>query len=343
MKEHLKHILTLTGCAVLTLLPSSCIDENNEDCEVEVIDNGVEYELIYDHCLITNMDDEIKEELQTADEVELGKRLRVAITADVFREFGHELNLSFYMNQARSHQQTVTMNADQTTLHINLPQAQYRHLAITNAAVEPNIGLTADNDLSTAYLQQMKADTIDSYKVGIYTARKDLIESGLKQSHNIKLYTITDGAALVLDPQGVKTRSIKTYMTDLADGFQVSDSIFTYNNNPIVRCNDLQDTGSTLICQYGIGLPSPNVPLTRTDYDNVWQGSYWEMRVYVTLSDGKITENLLYVKEPLKAGNLEIIKGKLHEDGTITVENQEVGVSANVEWTPGGAYYPIFD
>ncbi len=341
MKEHLKHILTLTGCAVLTLLPTSCIDENNEDCEV--VDNGVEYELIYDHRLITNMDDEIKEELQTADEVELGKRLRAAITADVFREFGHELDLSFYMSQARSYQQTVTVNADQTTLHFNLPLAQYRHLAISNAAHESNINLTGENDLSTAYLQQINADTINSYKVGVYTARKDLIENGLKQSHAIQLYTTTDGAALVLDPQGVETRSIKTYITDLADGFQVSDSTFTYNSNPMIRCINMQDTGSALICQYGFGLPSSNVPLTRAEFDNVWQGSYWEMRVYVTLSDGKITENLFYVKEPLQAGNLEIIKGKLQEDGTITVENQEVGASANVEWTPGGTYYPIFN
>ena len=78
MKEQLKHILTLTGCAVFALLPTSCIDEDNEDC-------GIDYNLTYDHRLITNMDDEIRKELVTADDyhftviddgvIELGKEL----------------------------------------------------------------------------------------------------------------------------------------------------------------------------------------------------------------------------------------------------------------------------
>lgn len=337
MKEQLKHILTLTGCAILTLIPTSCIDENNEDC-------GIDYNLTYDHRLITNMDDEIRKELVTADEVELGKRLREIITADVYREFGRDLDLSFYTNQARSYQQTMSMNADQASYNFYLPVAQYDHLAISNVAAESNMNLTGELSLGSVTLQQITADTIDSYKVGVYTARKDLFEKGLKQSHYIPLYTTTDGAALVLDPQGVETKSIKTYLTDLADGFQVADSVFTFNSNPMVRCINMADTGSNLICHYGIGMPSRDVPMTRTrtPYDSAWEGSYWEMRVYVTLPSGSITENLLYIKVPLKAGNLEIIKGKLRNDGTIVVENQEVGVSANLEWTPGSTYYPVF-
>ena len=337
MKELLKHILTLTGCAVLTLLPTSCIDEDNEDC-------GTDYNLTYDHRLITNMDDEIRKELVTADEGELGKRLREIITADVYREFGRDLDLSFYTNQARSYQQTMSMNADQASYNFYLPVGQYDHLAISNVAAESNISLTGDTSLGNVKLQQITADTIDSYKVGVYTARKDLFEKGLKQSHYIPLYTTTDGAALVLDPQGVETKSIKTYLTDLADGFQVADSVFTFNSNPIVRCIDMADTGSSLICHYGIGMPSRDVPLTgtRTPYSSAWEGSYWEMRVYVTLPNGSITENLLYIKVPLKAGNLEIIKGKLRSDGSIVVENQEVSVSVNLEWQPGSWYYPVF-
>ncbi len=335
MKEQLKHILALTGCAVFALLPTSCIDEDNEDC-------GIDYNLTYDHRLITNMDDEIKKELVTADEVELGKRLREIITADVYREFGRDLDLSFYTDQARSYQQTMSMNADQASYDFYLPIEQYRHLAISNVANEPNISLTGETALGSVKLEQIKADTIDSYKVGIYTARKDLFEKGLKQSHYIPLYTTTDGAAIVIDPQGVETKSIKTYLTDLADGFQVADSVFTFNSNPIVSCINMADTGSNLICQYGIGMPSRDVPMTRTPYDNVWENTYWEMRVYVTLPSGSITENLLYVKVPLKAGNLEIIKGKLRGDGTIVVDNNEVGVSTNLEWTPGGTYYPDF-
>lgn len=336
MKELLKHILTLTGCAVLTLLPTSCIDEDNEDC-------GTDYNLTYDHRLITNMDDEIRKELVTADEVELGKRLREIITADVYREFGRDLDLSFYTDQARSYQQTMNMNADQASYNFYLPVGQYNHMAISNVAAESNMNLTGELSLGSVTLQQITADTIDSYKVGVYTARKDLFEKGLKQSHYIPLYTTTDGAALVLDPQGVETKSIKTYLTDLADGFQVADSVFTFNSNPMVRCINMADTGSNLICHYGIGMPSRDVPMTRTQYDFVWDGAYWEMRVYVTLPSGSITENLLYIKEPLKAGNLEIIKGKLRSDGTIVVSDPEVGVSCNLDWRPGNIYYPDFN
>lgn len=336
MKERLKNILTLTGCAILTLLPASCIDEDNEDC-------GTDYNLTYDHRLITNMDDEIREELVTADEVELGKRLRTAITADVYKEFGRDLDLSFYTDGTRTFQQTMPMNAKQASYGFYLPTELYRHLAISNVASEPNLSLTGETATGTALLQQLAADTIDSYRVGVFTARRDLYEKGLKQSYNIPLYTITDAAAIVLDPQDVATTGIKTYLTDLADGFSVNDSVFTYGKNPMVRCLDLADTGSSLICHYGIGLPSRDNAITRTVYDSADQGTYWTIYVYVTLANGSITRNILYVKEPLKAGYLKIIKGKLRHDGTVVVDNNEVGVSTDLEWTPGGEYHPVFE
>ena len=68
--------------------------------------------------------------------------------------------------------------------------------------------------------------------------------------------------------------------------------------------------------------------------------SLWEFRVYVKLSDGKITESILRVKQPLRAGQLMIIKGVVRDDGSVMPYSPEVGVSISLDWHEGGTYNP---
>ena len=64
--------------------------------------------------------------------------------------------------------------------------------------------------------------------------------------------------------------------------------------------------------------------------------SLWEFRIYTTTHDGTTTENVLYIRRPLRAGQLMIIKVKAHPDGSVTTDDQTVGVSVTLNWNDGG-------
>ena len=62
------------------------------------------------------------------------------------------------------------------------------------------------------------------------------------------------------------------------------------------------------------------------------------MKVYVKKQDGSITETILDIDEPLKAGELKIIKGELDENGAVRPYNSTVGVSVTLNWNNAGDY-----
>jgi hypothetical protein len=66
--------------------------------------------------------------------------------------------------------------------------------------------------------------------------------------------------------------------------------------------------------------------------------SLWQFKVYVTKTDGTVTETVLGIPEPLKAGDLKVIKGELNDDGAVTPANSMVGVSITLNWNDGGNY-----
>ena len=66
----------------------------------------------------------------------------------------------------------------------------------------------------------------------------------------------------------------------------------------------------------------------------------WQYRVYVTMPDGRVTESVLYVKDPLKAGRMHIIKASLNDQGGVIPDDPEVGVSIELDWKEGGIFNP---
>ena len=65
----------------------------------------------------------------------------------------------------------------------------------------------------------------------------------------------------------------------------------------------------------------------------------WEVRAYVTLPSGTVTETILSGSEPLRAGTLTIIRTNLHEDGAIMpIASPEVGASVTLDWKKGGEH-----
>lgn len=199
------------------------------------------------------------------------------------------------------------------------------------------------------YLRQLtKDDQIESHRIGLFSARLPMHVPDYKQTFVVPLYMQNCGAALVVDPGNVPVRSIRSEMTDLADGFQVRDSLYTFATNPILKMTALSQTTDGLYCTYGVGFPSRDVPFesnlpvqgksTRAIATSERVGSYWTMRLYVTLADGKVNEYNLYVRERLKAAEFKIIKLRLLPSGQLEVVNAEVGVSVQLDWREGGHY-----
>ena len=66
----------------------------------------------------------------------------------------------------------------------------------------------------------------------------------------------------------------------------------------------------------------------------------WEFRVYVPVKDKtravpSITETVLPIKVPLRAGELKIIRGRIGDNGEIVPDDQEIGTSVTLDWQPG--------
>ena len=66
----------------------------------------------------------------------------------------------------------------------------------------------------------------------------------------------------------------------------------------------------------------------------------WEFRVYVpmkgnTRSEDSVTETILPLKVPLRAGELKVIKCRIGDQGEIIPENPEIGTSVTLNWQPG--------
>jgi hypothetical protein len=48
----------------------------------------------------------------------------------------------------------------------------------------------------------------------------------------------------------------------------------------------------------------------------------------------------LDIQEPLKAGDLKVIKGELDDDCAVRPYDSTVGVSVTLDWNDGGTYNP---
>ena len=62
-----------------------------------------------------------------------------------------------------------------------------------------------------------------------------------------------------------------------------------------------------------------------------------------TVEDGSITETILYVRTPLRAGQLRIIKCKAYKNGGVEPTNMNdhtVGVSITTDWGDGWHFEP---
>lgn len=331
--KHLKKIAMYFCCFGSAIAQTSCdlIDDDLSDC-------GKDYKLEYRMRLITNMDDELAQKLREADDEPIKASLRQHLL-QFFSDSGHDLDLSFYLtapdDEARRHHALHDMlGANQASYTIYLPVSQYRNLAVANSGREPLVVLQQEQQRSLAELFQLRADTIDSHRTGLFTGRHTIDPPAADTTIVVDLYMANCAAALVCDTTGYRVSDFRVYMADMGDAFHVDDSVYTYTTNPVVRTRRVDAATKNSVAFAGATFPSADVP-TRADADD-GRGSYWQMRAYVTLADGKTTETVLYVRDPLKAAQLRIIKCRLTEGGVVTpTVDANVGISIQLDWEPG--------
>ena len=145
----------------------------------------------------------------------------------------------------------------------------------------------------------------------------------------VPLYMVNSVPVLVINTASSSAKVLYTYVRGTATGLQCSDSTFTYNNPSVMRTR-CTETGS-LEAYHCVCFPSPNATTKSDD-------GLWRMDVYTQTADNKYVKNILDIKEPLLAGNMLVIKAFLKDDGTITTDSPEVGVSVELDWNPGGDF-----
>ena len=330
------------------LMAGCCsIDDDLSDCPPDESRYQMEYELK----LVTNMTTELQTQLTTITELSVASALETHLE-NIFSDFAHDVNLSFYDTEGtkeRLEHKVDIINTNQTTYDLTLPMRKYLHLAVANLAENHVVGLFQDNYSTTSVLQQdegivpdgSSTSVVDSHTTGLFTARQPMeVLSGVSQTFNVRLYMANSAATLVLDPKGHTFKDIRVFATGFANEFHISDSTYVFPaTSPLIRADKVA-TDNDLLCYCSVNFPSRDAAPASVRKRAETGPSLWQFKVYLTKLDGKVTETILDISEPLKAGDLRIIKGELDDEGAVRPYNSTVGVSVTLDWNDGGTYNP---
>jgi hypothetical protein len=331
--------------AVLTAC--SLIDEDQSDC-------GKDVKVDYEMQLITNLNIELEAQLDSVRDKDVIEALRNYLK-NIFTDYARDVDLSFYdtkADSARLHHEKVIMDANQRSYTLYLPMCEYMHLAVANLTDNQLVNLADDDFCHPSKLKQVHADTISPHTTGLFTARKPMtVLDNVNQTFKVKLYMANCAAALVVDTQGNDATGMKVVSSGFASRFSVCDSAFVFDDAaPVIKTDDVPVKGGQQKVFCSVNFPSKNAEATRTIIETEEpflsepsETSLWEFRVYVPRkgsSGPTITESVLRLKKPLRAGGLKIIKVKLLPDGSVVPYSPEVGVSVTLDWKPGGVYNP---
>lgn len=186
-------------------------------------------------------------------------------------------------------------------------------------------------------------ETIDSHTTGLFTARYPLkVLEGVSQTFHVRLYMANCAEALVVDPRGHSYKDMKVFATGFASKFHINDSTYTFPEKyPYVRATKVNTGENEKLCFCAVNFPTTDEEGMRTVVEvpfdeNESETVFWQFYVYVTNDDGSVTESVLSVRSPNKAGQLRIIGGYMGDDGAIHPKDQTVGVSVTLNWNDGG-------
>jgi hypothetical protein len=196
-----------------------------------------------------------------------------------------------------------------------------------------------------------------SQHTGLFTGRRAL--NGLTygpQQYDMPLYIANSAAAIVLDPRTAQFTDVRVFTTGFATAFFIADSVYEYKTpSPMIRTTRLDPDEKGNVGFVSVNFPSrePSTPQTsqvrqtRTIIETTepfiaqpGDEVLWEFHIFLPQPDGTITKTVLGIREPLRAGQLKIVRVRVGDSGAIESESPEVGVSVTLDWKPGTVFNP---
>lgn len=294
--------------------------------------------------LVTDMQMTINEELTLEIEESMALALKDWL-GPILSGRAHDLDVNFYSLDARDvlrHHWDDVIDATQKSYTLTIPRENYMHLAVVNIAENSNVSLLGKDHSATLRLEQKEGDTLTTQPTSVYTAREIMLmaQDTTVNKFDVHLYMLNNVVALVIDTLGVALPEMDVVLSGTATGFNVLDSTFTYDHPSLLRATRLTDQ-----CYAVIGWPSRDSvsagPAQVKAVTAVDETPLWEVRSYVKLPSGSITETVFSFHRPLEAGSLEIIRVNMKDDGSlepINIDQREVGVSVKLDWKQGSDY-----
>lgn len=324
-------------CLLSAIAQVGCntIDEDLSDC-------GKDYRLTYQLRLFTNWETELQTVLDEESDPFVAQALRGRFES-LFNGIGHDVGLPFYGvtgDSALVRREAQRMDANQASFTLYLLAREYMHLPVANMADEQQVEWANDERCRKARLQQTDGDTISSHTEAIYTGRMPMkVEESQDADFHVPLYMANSAVALVIDTLGMPGCTVSVWLHDLADGFNVCDSTYTFNRNPYIEAQEVKVDAGHELAYAAVCFPS------RTEGGHVAgddAATVWTLHAVVTLPDGTKVKNVVNVYEALEPGDLKIIKVRLQQDGSFQPVSTEVGVSVTLDWESGEIYEPEF-
>lgn len=341
----LRHILAgvVAGAA---LCACSLVDDDLSQCNTA-------YTLDYQLRLVTNITTELETELSMEFDAEVRSVLQ-GYLENIFTDYARDVDLSFYDRgtpMPRLQHRTEQMNGSESSYALTLPVQAYRHLAVANIAASTNVKLENDGECLTSTLtQQADGNVVRPHSIGLFTARKDMdVMYGVDQHFDVRLYMANAASALVLDMSGApEIKGLRVMLDGFADGFRISDSTYVFSSPVDVGTDMLETADKRTRCYASVHFPSPEPAETKVviqvDSDEDRSSTpLWHWRAYVELADGSVTESVISMYTPLRAGHIEILRGRVAENGAVVLSDEKtaVGVSVTLNWE-NGVEFPVY-
>ena len=299
---------------------SSCIDEDMSKC-------GKDYKIKYNLRLNTQIHTLIDIDLNTTEERHIANRLKQEL-GTVFTDHALDNDLSFFIGKVLYRHEANIMNANSVSYTIYLPRNDYQNLSLANTGSARNVKITGANDCKALALEQEQKDTINSHNIGLFTSRLSIDENDFEHDLQTTLYMANSSAVVVIDQSKVQPTELWGFVEGMATQFQVNDSTYFSSLNTMVRAKRINQDFITNSIPTHDALYTVCFPSIKPE---------WHYHVIAKVN-GKYTETIFTMNEPLKAGKLKIIKTRLKEDGSLSTSNTAVGVSVKLDWKPGGSH-----
>ena len=324
------------GVIILSLFATACcvIDDDLSVCDVDFVIN---YALELRADITTQLETELNEEADSTARKAIAQWLE-----PIFTDHVKDVDLRFFLSQTDELAYLIKeeVNDNKTSYTIQLPKENYMHLGVANIVDNRQVQLSGEEHSGTMWVKTNNGDKLPSMNTGVFSARLPMeVHDSISQSFTVHLYMVNAAVALVLDPSDcADIVSINGLMAGAADGFAVCDSAYAYNRDYYVIMDRVEEkqpqkapqpTPTQImetkprLCLGAVALPTRN-------------GKKWYLTTTSVLTDNRRTTTTLTFYEPLKAGELKIVKCKIGEGGEVKPADSDVGVSIELDWKQGG-------